>query len=310
MTKSGAMDETGGAETKQRPPPAETQGRTARAGAALLDTHKRFRSNLVSGHHFLEARRARHTGARQRLHWIRYAFVSAMLIALAAVVLDLPVGSYRGDWPPDVMRAAADITNIGKSGWILVPTGVAILIAYGLDWHVWGRRGRIFLLTWLSAIGYIFFSVAAGGLITDIVKLCVGRARPEHFQALGAFSFHPFSGSGFQSFPSGHATTIGGLFAALALLFPRLRLSFLILALWIAATRILVGAHYPSDVVAGLAWGAWFSYFSATLFARYGLIFTCDAAGWPVRRSGYRLLRLRRLRRLAHRRRKTGAQSD
>lgn len=303
MTESGAMDDAGRIETEEQSQPGGTKGRAARTRAALLDTHKRFRSNLVSGHYFLEARRARLGGNRPRLHWVRYAFVSVMLVTLAAVVLDLPVGNYRGDWPPEIIRYAADVTNIGKAGWILVPTGVAILIAYGLDWRVWGTRGRIFILKWLSAIGYIFFSIAAGGLITDLVKLCVGRARPEHFQELGAFSFHPFAGSNFASFPSGHATTVGGLFAALALLFPRLRLPFLILALWIAATRILVGAHFPSDVIAGLAWGTWFSYFSAMLFARYGLIFTYDATGWPVRRRGYRLLRLRRLRRLASRRR-------
>jgi len=261
----------------------------------LAASHARFRANIRSGHVFLRQRRVTRAGMQPRIRWFSYAVVAVLCVALAALVLDVPVGHYRDHWPVEVMRIARDVTDIGKSGWILIPTGVAILVAYSLDWQVWGARRRAFVVKWLSAIGFIFFSIAAGGLIATIVKRLIGRARPTHFQELGAFSFHPFGDASFASFPSGHATTIGGLFAALALLFPRLRLPFVVLALWIAFTRVLVGAHYPSDVFAGLAWGAWFSYFSAMLFARHGLIFTYDASGWPVRRSGYRAVRLKRL---------------
>lgn len=283
--------------------PATARERRGRWGDRLVRSHMLFRANVRSGHSFVRARHARRT-VRPRVHWLRYFVVAAFLVLLAAIVLDQPVGAFRGHWPGDVSATASDITDIGKSGWILIPTGVAILVAYSLNWEVWGARRRIFVLKWVAALGFIFFSIAAGGLITDIVKYVVGRARPVHFQELGAFSLHPFVNASFASFPSGHSTTIGGLFAALALLFPRFRLGFLVLALWIAFTRVLVGAHYPSDVIAGLAWGAWFSYFSAMLFARHGLIFTYDARGWPVRRSGYRLFgRHRRIRRLLARRR-------
>ncbi len=81
-----------------------------------------------------------------------------------------------------------------------------------------------------------------------------------HFDDYGIFSFSPFSGhSSFESFPSGHATTIGAFFAAFSLLFPRYRIVFLACALWLGMTRVMVGAHYPSDVIAGLALGGWFS---------------------------------------------------
>lgn len=264
----------------------------------IVASHMLFRANIRSGHAFLQNRRARRDLVRPRIRWVEFALASAMLVVLAAVVLDVPVGHYRGQWPPEVMQVARDLTDIGQSGWILIPTGVAILVACSLDWQVVGARRRIFAVKWISAIGFIFFSIAASGLITAIVKRFIGRARPVHFQELGAFSFHPFGDASFASFPSGHSTTIGGLFAAMALLFPRLRLPFLVLALWIAFTRVLVGAHYPSDVIAGLAWGAWFSYFSAMRFARYGLIFTYGPSGWPVRRSGYRPVRLKRFRRV------------
>lgn len=260
--------------------------------------HRRIRSNVASGHRFLRARLKRRT-RRPRIHWARYALVTAFLVAIVGSVFDLPVGHYRNQWPPELLLYARAMTNFGKSGWILVPTGLAVVIGYGMDWEVWGRRRRIFVLRWMALLGFIFFSIAAGGLIADIFKFGIGRARPEHFQALGAFAFEPLHNAGFASFPSGHATTVGGLFAAVALLLPRLRLPCLVLAVWFGCTRILVGAHYPSDVAAGLAWGAWFSYFSAMLFARHGIIFGYDANGWPVRRQGYRLLRSRRPRRRA-----------
>ena len=46
-------------------------------------------------------------------------------------------------------------------------------------------------------------------------------------------------------------------------------------------TRVMVSAHYPSDVIAGLALGGWFSLMIAIVFSRYGILFRV-ADGWPV----------------------------
>jgi undecaprenyl-diphosphatase len=46
----------------------------------------------------------------------------------------------------------------------------------------------------------------------------------------------------------------------------------------------MVSAHYPSDVVAGLALGAWFSFMTAIVYSRYGLLFKTDENGWPIPR--------------------------
>lgn len=59
-----------------------------------------------------------------------------------------------------------------------------------------------------------------------------------------------------KSFPSDHATLS---FAAATLLFsfhPRLGIAAYILAAAIAVSRVLVGVHYPSDVLAGALLGA------------------------------------------------------
>lgn len=59
------------------------------------------------------------------------------------------------------------------------------------------------------------------------------------------------------SFPSDHSTISGA--AAAGLWFTRrgrIRVTAIVLAVAMAATRVYVGAHYPGDAVAGLAFGA------------------------------------------------------
>jgi undecaprenyl-diphosphatase len=73
---------------------------------------------------------------------------------------------------------------------------------------------------------------------------------------------------------------------ALALLFPRLRWLFLCLGFWIAASRAFVGAHYPSDVLAGGLLGVLTSWLLARVLARYRLIFGFAGDGSLVRRKG------------------------
>ncbi len=261
----------------------------------LARLSERFRNNISANRALLKKRRTMRP-VMPRVRGIRYFLLVAMAVLLAAIVFDLPVGNYRRQWPDDVQYWADRLTDIGKSGWILIPTGVLLIIGYGLNWRTFSSRTRLMMAKWMSACAYIFLSVGVSGLIVTILKRLIGRARPVHFDELGAFSFHPLSDASFASFPSGHSTTAGALFAAIAIFFPALRGPALILGIWLGFTRILVGAHYPSDVIAGLAFGAWYAYFSALVFARYGLIFTYDQNGWPVRRKGSELVKLWRMR--------------
>ncbi|MEX3011873.1 phosphatase PAP2 family protein [Hoeflea sp. TYP-13] len=258
-----------------------------RAGRQLS---QRIRSN-VTANRALMKRRRKNRNLSIRVHGFRYFFLVAMTVFLAAVVLDNPVGAYRGKWPPEILWWASELTDIAKSGWILVPTGLLVLIGFGLDWSRFRARTQLTLAKWVSASGYIFLSVGLSGLIVAILKRLIGRARPVHFEELGAFDFQPFSNASFASFPSGHSTTSGAMFAAIAIFFPRMRFVALVLAIWLGFSRVLVGAHFPSDVIAGVAFGAWYSYFTALFFARYGILFTTDENGWPVRRRGYELTR-------------------
>jgi membrane-associated phospholipid phosphatase len=95
--------------------------------------------------------------------------------------------------------------------------------------------------------------------VTNIIKAIVERARPDINQLTG------FAGS---SFPSGHAAAAATLFAVVALLVGRRRSRraraaiagcAVGVATMVAGTRVLLGVHWLTDVLAGLAIGwAWF----------------------------------------------------
>ena len=59
----------------------------------------------------------------------------------------------------------------------------------------------------------------------------------------------------YASLPSGHATTAFAALVAIGTLWPRARTVMWIYALLIAASRVVVTAHYPSDVFAGAVVG-------------------------------------------------------
>lgn len=132
---------------------------------------------------------------------------------------------------------------------------------------------------------YVLLCVALSGITANLLKRLIGRARPKLFDELGPFSFDMLHGSArFESFPSGHATTVGALMMAMLLIAPAYRLFFVSMGLWLGFSRVIVGAHYPSDVIAGLGLGAWFSLAIAIAFSAHGLLFRLRPDGWPVLR--------------------------
>jgi membrane-associated phospholipid phosphatase len=99
--------------------------------------------------------------------------------------------------------------------------------------------------------------VAVAGVLPHVFKRLVDRKRPDRVVIHGRRHGIPGSGDAWDSFPSGHALHLGAIAGSLAGLCPDSLLRPLV---WpsitaLAATRIVLLAHYISDVVAGLALG-------------------------------------------------------
>jgi undecaprenyl-diphosphatase len=132
-------------------------------------------------------------------------------------------------------RAVAQFSRLGEHAGVWLAIGAA---GAALD-----RPGRE---RWERAVG----TVTATYALNTAIKLVVRRRRP-HLAGLPPLTSTP---SGL-SFPSAHASTS---FAG-ALLYSRLGIDALplyALASGLSLSRIYLGVHYPSDVIAGAALGA------------------------------------------------------
>jgi undecaprenyl-diphosphatase len=214
------------------------------------------------------------------------ALIASALLVLA-FVLDPLLVAWQDALPAGAQHAFKTVTRFGKSDWILVTTGLFVIAMLALDASAMHQRLRVRRAVRTLAALYVFLSVAASGILVNLAKYGIGRARPKHFADAGPFAFHPFSGdAGWASFPSGHSTTAMALGVALALLFPRFRWVFVTLGFWIAVSRLGTRAHYPSDVLAGCLAGGLTAWLFARALARRRLVFGFDGAGRLVRRRG------------------------
>lgn len=91
--------------------------------------------------------------------------------------------------------------------------------------------------------------------VSEAMKLVVDEERPCRALRPGIELIADCPASGDWSFPSNHATLAAGLAVGLAVLWPRLAALTLPLAGAAALLRVLVGVHYPHDVLAGALLG-------------------------------------------------------
>lgn len=169
------------------------------------------------------------------------------------------------------------VTYFGTSAWILIISGVIGLLLSFFDWSKFGRAGRRSFLTLYENANFIFFTVALSGILASLIKNTIGRARPKHLDQLGPFHFDFAAfNSSFASFPSGHSTTFGCLCMAMVLLWPRYWPIWLVAAIIGGMSRTMVLAHYPTDVIVGLLFGAGFALFTARFLALRNVMFVFD----------------------------------
>ncbi|HUF29518.1 MAG TPA: phosphatase PAP2 family protein [Gemmatimonadaceae bacterium] len=137
-----------------------------------------------------------------------------------------------------------DVTALGTGLVVLVIVGVAALFL-ALTEH---RYSAILLLV----------ATAGGQLLSTVLKMFYDRPRPSVIE--------PLTHTASTSFPSGHAMSAVVVYGTVAYLAARLQkkrwqrwltmLSAALIIVSIAASRVYLGVHYPSDVLAGTIGGA------------------------------------------------------
>jgi undecaprenyl-diphosphatase len=180
----------------------------------------------------------------------------AVAIALAVflfgmIVIDAAASRGAGSVPRWLIDFFDEITDFGKSGWFLWPLGLSFLGLAALPNNL-TKTSQAVLATIMVRVGFLFVAIGAPGLFATIIKRMIGRARPGVGGSLDPYLFSPFQWTAaYAGLPSGHATTAFAVMAAVGTLWPRARTALLIYALLIALSRIVVTAHYPTDVAAG-----------------------------------------------------------
>jgi undecaprenyl-diphosphatase len=184
------------------------------------------------------------------MKWRTIVATATALCWLCYGYIDIPVAEYiHTNTTPTLQGVGAFLDELGKSHWLLLSNAVIMLAA----WFTQHRRHV------LRSHGALFLSVAISGLLANVIKVSVNRARPPLLFEHGQYGFAPLT---FQtdflhtSFPSGHATTGLALAVAGSMVAPRFRWLFWSVGIAIALGRVLYNVHYVSDVLAGAALGA------------------------------------------------------
>jgi membrane-associated phospholipid phosphatase len=177
------------------------------------------------------------------MHWpILIALVAACAILMLLERLGMPT-TLALQFKGDVKRETRWLAQYGQS----VCTPVAALLVWQLD------PGSP--ITRLHRAIAILVGVSAASIFAMILKRSLGRVRPGREHA-GHFMGPSFNHANYrESFPSSHSACAVALSVLLAIFYPAAAPTFWGLAIACAVLRYILDAHWPSDVVGGIALG-------------------------------------------------------
>ena len=180
----------------------------------------------------------------------RWLVVLSAAAAVSAIALDLRIALWSSKITDSAQHILAYVTDAGLSIWYLVPSLFLFPVCLICS-RLSSRIGIIRFYRWgAETCGFFFAAIFLSGLAVNIIKIAVGRARPHLFFEKGITGIDPPGlDAAWRSFPSGHASTLIALALAAGYFLPRHRVLFLIVGALLASTRVLVNAHFVSDVL-------------------------------------------------------------
>ena len=223
------------------------------------------------------------------------AAASIAVLLLIMIYVDVTAIRAARQAPAWLVGVFQFATQLGLSGWFLVPLGLGLGVIAWASIRPLTRMSQLVLASLSVRLGFLFLAIALPGLVVTIAKRLIGRARPlvgGENPFLYEFFFWRVE---YASFPSGHATNAFAAAVAFGTLWPRLRPLLWSYAVIIALSRIVVTAHHPSDVVAGAIAGAVGALLVRDWLAARGLGFTIRTDGTVVPLPGPSLMRLKRV---------------
>ena len=173
--------------------------------------------------------------ARSRKIWIALT-VMAVIALVAAFFLDQATAHWINAHPsPELKRVMQIVSRVGDWPAHIIAGAIGIAIAFAAGSKAWIR---IFLA--------MLVALALVGVTTRAVKIATGRARPS-VNAEAQWN-GPQVSSKYHAFPSGHTAASTAFFVALFLARKKIGGPLLLIPILIALSRMIVGAHYLSDV--------------------------------------------------------------
>ncbi|MEP7029955.1 MAG: phosphatase PAP2 family protein [Pseudolabrys sp.] len=267
-------------------------------GGSAISVLRRFAANVIGSFAVL----LRPARILSRVPWLLprqqlliASGVVAALFLFSMVFVDAAAITAARSLPEWIKSPFSWATDFGKSGWFLWPFGILYLLLAALP-RLTPMSQRV-LVAVMVRVGFVFTAVAVPGLFTTVAKHIIGRARPFVGGGADPYLFVPFNWSAaYASVPSGHATTALSVLVALGSLWPRSRPILVIYALVILASRVVVTAHHPSDVLIGAVVGFAGALLVRHWFAARGLGFSIAPNGAIV---GYPVPSLKRIKSVA-----------
>jgi membrane-associated phospholipid phosphatase len=171
-------------------------------------------------------------------------FLKMALVTVRPTAADIAIANAIAAHTTPRIEKAAEVVTWGADE--------HVLIALTFAWWLYARRRS----RERQAADHVLLTTLTASAMPHLLKTVFDQERPDRLTLRGHRRGVPISGKRLDAFPSGHAMHVGALASAASILPARQRNAVWLTGAALVTTRVVLLAHWTSDVVAGLAIGA------------------------------------------------------